>query len=88
MKKLLLLIGLVFLFSCEKDTYCFLCETETIYETFYLTPEVSKKSMEMCDKSLTEIRQFEKEQSSTLTIRFGPDRYATTIKTTKCKVLL
>ena len=88
MKKLLLLIGLVFIFSCEKDTYCFICERTTTYTTFNMTPEVTKFAYEVCDKTLTEIQQMEKEQSITLTIRFGPDRYATTEKILKCKVNL
>ena len=88
MKKLLLLIGLVFLFSCEKDTYCWTCEMTTTYTTFYVQDEIVKTGFETCDKSLTEIQEMEKKQSSFVIIRIGNDRYATTEKILKCKVQL
>ena len=88
MKKLLLLIGLVFLFSCEKDTYCWVCQQTTTYTTYYMQDDIVISGFETCDKTLAEIQQMEKEQSSTLTIRFNPDRYATTEKILKCRVKL
>jgi len=86
MKKLLLILGLVILFSCEKDTYCWVCQQTTTYTTFYMQNEIIVSGFETCDKTLAEIQLMEKEQSYSITVRYGPDRYATTEKTLKCKV--
>ena len=52
MKKLLLLIGIVFLMSCEKEQ-CWKCAWDTGYT----------KHMTICNKSESEIVQYEREMS-------------------------
>jgi hypothetical protein len=49
--KTLIIICLLILFSCQKQTYCWQCESKVKDSVTYF---------EICDKSEPEIRQFEK----------------------------
>lgn len=63
MKKLLLLLLMVFLMSCEKEketTYCWRCESYTATLNF---TEITQ----YCDKTVEEILEIEKEGSNIFT---------------------
>jgi len=84
MKKLLLLIGLLFLLSCEKDTYCWECTTVTTYSATWYVPIVEEIKTDYCDKSPAEIQEIEKDNSCVVVIKIGTTT-AITEKITTCK---
>jgi hypothetical protein len=63
MKKLLLILLTVILFSCEKDSYCWECITTT--KTTYLNTQYASRtdtettSIEKCDLTKAVIKDFE-----------------------------
>ena len=90
MKKLLLFIGLIFLFSCEKEElFCWECEETTSYKLDYGVPDpivqVFAKTSTICDKSVSDIRTYEEDQYFFLTIKTDSRTYATKEVTLKCE---
>ena len=86
MKKLLLLIGLIFLFSCEKEaSICWDCEVTTIYTSATTQPETVKENLILCDRTKEEVIAFERDQYVFITIKVEPGRYSTTEIKYKCK---
>ena len=84
MKKLLFLFILI-LFSCEKSesTYCWECKTVTTYESTHSIPQTETEINSLCDMTEQEITAWEKERTSTITIKIGT-LTATTTKVCKC----
>ena len=65
MKKLLFVIGLVLLFSCEKQPEeCWQCNKEIFNDIGY-----SSSVTIICDKTEDEIREFEEQQSREITLQ-------------------
>lgn len=61
MKKLLFVIALIALFSCEKETYCWQCKKDIFAPGAY-----SSTVQVICNKTEDEIRAFEKQQTRDL----------------------
>jgi hypothetical protein len=63
--KLLLVFALIFtLFSCEKKT-CWKCTIQTSFTGSTNVPPGSVSKIDVCDKTKSEIREYEKTTSST-----------------------
>ena len=82
MKKLLF-FGLL-LISCEKDTYCWECDVITTYTSTHNKTEVVNSKVKVCDKTEDEIRAYEADKYSFITIKIGLTT-ATTEIIYKCK---
>lgn len=90
MKKLLFLILIVFLFSCEKQesTYCWQCEVVSAYYPTdrYIYPSSSTtNTIIKCDMTEKEIILYEKEQTFVTTIKIDIYHISKTTNTCNCK---
>lgn len=88
MKKLLFLILIMFLFSCEKDkdTSCWQCEIKVSYKSFHYNVTIKEKIMEIerCDLSEKEIKDYEKANNK-IDITHIVDHDAIILLECKCK---
>lgn len=66
MKKLLFLITLILLFSCEKEPECWTCKIDTI-KTYINVISDNTTSVTLCDKTVDEIFAFETENTENYT---------------------
>ncbi len=82
MKKLLFLS--LFLLSCEKDTRCWDCEVTTTYTSTHFMTETVISKERVCDMTEAEIRAYETDKYSFITIKIGSTT-ATTNIVYKCK---
>jgi hypothetical protein len=71
MKKLLLFIVLMFIFSCEKDSNCWQCTTVIVTQCGGMASDDTTVSTTLCDKSRNEIEAYESASSSTVTTKIG-----------------